>query len=347
MAVISSLDILTVAGVLGASGTDLVTICTSGNINMYSKYKPVEYNSLAELTAAQWKSTGYGIKADSVDISYPSGGQNATILQNAIDGDFGWSYTGVDNSKYPLRLSDFRGYNHACYNPFYLEAVETNLKAQVNVGCILPASLPENNITASDLTAIAGLDSAERVGYGLLYQRGSEEVKAIQDITDSGEPLYPIVDSNGNIKSYTIDIGTYTGVYKVAAYLISTFQSSYYLLPSAAVTCNVYTINKISQILLNVDTTATKLKISYSVIGNDAYLKGSTTIPAGTMTLRVYKNSTDISPELMETINVAQLSTSNTSYDGTVSFDASREDYTYIKATYLDCEDTFSWTNDK
>jgi len=50
-----------VASVLGIAGTSLEDVCTSANINMWAKYKPVVYNTIFTLTDAQRESANYGI----------------------------------------------------------------------------------------------------------------------------------------------------------------------------------------------------------------------------------------------------------------------------------------------
>lgn len=342
MAAIESVDIITIANVLGEANLNLVSLGTSNKINMWSKFKPVEHNSLDELTETQWKLAGYGIIATTVDLQYPSGANNATIFQQAENGSYGWSYETVNYHTYPLRMTDFRGYNHACINPFYMEAVVTNVKAQVYIGCTAKNALPANNITAEDLTRMGGLDSMQRVGYGLLYKKNGSVIM-MNAVDDNGEPLYPIVDSNGNMVNYSIEISSDNGVYEVAAYLVSTYQSLYYLLPVEVVTCNVYAIKKISSINLTIDTSAAKIKISYTVTGNSSYLR-SNTIPAGEMYLRIYKNSTDKVPDIIQTVNIGQLSSSTPSYSGTVTgIEASLEDYSYAVASYLDCTGSVEW----
>ena len=342
MAKIENIDIITIANVLGEANLNLVSLGTSSKINMWSKYKPVEHASLDELTETQWKMTGYGITATTEDLQYPSGSNNAAAFQKAVNGNYGWSYETVNYHTYPLRMTDFRGHNPACINPFYMEAVATNLKAQVYIGCTAKSTLPENNITAEDLTTMGGIDSMQRVGYGLLYKK-NDTVTMMNAVDDNGEPLYPIVDSNGNIVNYSIDISTSVGEYVVAAYLVSTFQNLYYLLPVPTVSCSVYILKKISQINLTIDTTATKIIINYKVIGNSTYLR-SNTIPAGKMFLRIYKNSTDKVPDIIEQIDISQLRYSSQSQSGIIrGIEANRTDYSYAVASYIDCTGSVEW----
>jgi hypothetical protein len=50
-----------IAAILGIPGTDLGDLCTSGAINMWAKYKPIEYNKKSMLTLAERASRNFGI----------------------------------------------------------------------------------------------------------------------------------------------------------------------------------------------------------------------------------------------------------------------------------------------
>lgn len=50
-----------IAAVLGIAGTDLGDLCTSGEINMWAKYKPIEFNQKQPVTLANRASKNFGI----------------------------------------------------------------------------------------------------------------------------------------------------------------------------------------------------------------------------------------------------------------------------------------------
>ena len=124
-----------VAEVLGIAGNDLDAVCTSNNINMWAKFKPVVYASVATLTDAQRAAANYGIhniptwglvQHGSVVTMMAFWLQGYKIEQNAPDCGVQpvyWSYLkpsgGVQS---PYRLSDFAkntvlGYFHGAVAP--------------------------------------------------------------------------------------------------------------------------------------------------------------------------------------------------------------------------------------
>ena len=90
-----------VANELQTSSHDVGTLCTSSNINMWAKYKPVSYATNTGITEDQRKEVRYGINVPTKLLD----GQQYNINY--------WTYqkpTGGSNS--PYRLGDFRNYNH-------------------------------------------------------------------------------------------------------------------------------------------------------------------------------------------------------------------------------------------
>ena len=106
-------------------------LCVSGNINIYSKHKPMRFATLSELTTANKKSAKYGYRI-------PTSVQGTTIMNyftaastpsawtpSSSDAPYvlmknGWWYErpqGGETS--PYRLGDFNGYNHNTNNREY------------------------------------------------------------------------------------------------------------------------------------------------------------------------------------------------------------------------------------
>lgn len=113
MAAIENCDIITIANVLGETNLNVVSLCTSSKINMWSKRKPVKHPSLDALTDSQIGGTSgdYG-------ISYPSTRNLNTIKDYYDGGNNGYSYDKPNGSAVaPYRLSDFKGYKHDAYPP--------------------------------------------------------------------------------------------------------------------------------------------------------------------------------------------------------------------------------------
>ena len=95
-----------VKNTLRENSRDVGTLCTSDKINVESKFKPVSYPAISDITEAELISTNYGISEDSI-------GNIRTALVNPPTTLKKWIYnkpTGTSES--PYRLGDFRGYDH-------------------------------------------------------------------------------------------------------------------------------------------------------------------------------------------------------------------------------------------
>lgn len=329
--------------VLSENSNDVGTLCSSGKINMWAKYKPVRVATPKALTEEQRAAASYGLDAQPVELQYPSGNNNASIFENALSGTYGWSYAKpTGGAQSPYRLGDFKGYNHACSCPFYLESVENgNLKAQVLVGCSKPSELPANNLTADVIRAIAGLESPQAAGYGLLYRKNGT-VTMMEAIDDAGNPLYPLVDTDGNPAHYAIDISSDDGTYEVVAYIINTQQNLYYMMPASVVTCEVKETKKVDLVVLTVDKAASKLEITVAIRGNFEYLQ-THTIPATEIGVSIYKKKGDKTVGIIESTTTKPMDKTNIYSTTVISSDANRNDYSYAKATLLDCTGEVEW----
>lgn len=345
MTVITSpVSVTKIRQVLSETSNDVATLCSSSKINMWAKYKPVQVATPKALTEEQRHQVSYGIAVQTVSLAYPNGANNAAIFDNAENGSFGWSYSGpVGGVQSPYRLGDFKGYNHACSSPFYLRAAETGeLKAQVVVGSSKASELPDGNITPDIVRIIAGLESPQAAGYGLLYRK--DGTTTIMDaVNDAGEPKYPLVDANGDLAHYNIDISSDYGTYKVAAYIVNTQQSLCYMVPVPVVTCIVKATQKISRISMRALGSG-KLIFQIYIFGNPDYLE-TNTIPKGTTgNIYIYKNKGDAAPEIVQPFELnIEL---NSQYDSTyleIGTDAYMNDYHYVTVTFLDCTYSTSW----
>lgn len=111
-----------IAPVLGVSSYDLGTLCTSTQVNKWSRKKPIAVNQYQELTEAQWKANNYG-------YTIPTYNTRPAVWQAYVNGT-GWNY--VKPTAY-FRATDFDGYYHFAKSPFEVEinnpapAVGTNV----------------------------------------------------------------------------------------------------------------------------------------------------------------------------------------------------------------------------
>lgn len=117
-------DIQNVLGVSG--GGDLGTLCQSGDINKWAKYKPVRTPVIDTITgqwskflnswlssATWWKADGYCGLSFSVVTTI-----NSTFISNLISGNLPWTYNRpTGGAQQPYRLQDFAGYFHDAVPP--------------------------------------------------------------------------------------------------------------------------------------------------------------------------------------------------------------------------------------
>ena len=147
-------QIADVKTVLGESVNTLSGLCKSTKINMWSKYKPVRYNSATPDRSGNWW------KSNTQDC-----GINPYILRSVEDvvnhcngTANGWTYATPTGGTYPYRLLDFNGYNHYASCPIWLIKISpttvTNKSVgsfAVNFGSIISSS---TNLALEDLNSI-------------------------------------------------------------------------------------------------------------------------------------------------------------------------------------------------
>lgn len=97
---------------IGYESHNVGTLYSRPEINKWSKYKPVDYQSIAPLTDAQFKEANYGLTIT-----------NSTNLDSPV----GWSYNKPIGGQYaPYRIGDFRRYNHDALNFMWIDDYEWN-----------------------------------------------------------------------------------------------------------------------------------------------------------------------------------------------------------------------------
>ena len=106
-----------VKAVLGESSNDLATLCTSSNINMWSKYKPVRLATNFPDLSGTW------YRADDGDLGIQIGKGATTNLGTLYAGaSFTYKRPGGGSSQ-PYRLGDFVGYNQNAKPFLYNESL--------------------------------------------------------------------------------------------------------------------------------------------------------------------------------------------------------------------------------
>jgi len=234
-----------IAAILGISGTDLETLCTSPAINMWAVYKPVQVNQYNEITLAQRKAVNFGI------INIPTWA-NINKMANFWFGidttatnfpDVGirpiyWGYqvpTGFkrlsDFSEYPL-TADALGYFHGAEAPVgrssepnYTIEGNGHLRIRYDTG-----ALDARTVKLKDLTYVAGGFDVENMYFGIVMHKvGSNDIYAgtqmtkIADLETYGAyvdmanldasfngdwEIFPMASSD--IISFTHNLGQYT-----------------------------------------------------------------------------------------------------------------------------------------
>lgn len=159
-----------VQNALGVSSTDLGTLCTSGRINKFARYKPVRFASVAPITNANRRSVAQGLVLPS-----PVTGSSKTgaLIRSACEGDWGYNLP-LGGASSPYRLTDFAnpenrtsyGYDHNAVPPIqvnyprdgwqYVKGSGKNLLIYVD----LDPGDSATNLQSDDLTA-AGINLNE------------------------------------------------------------------------------------------------------------------------------------------------------------------------------------------
>ena len=108
----TNISVAMVKAELGAATNDVGQLCIHPNVNMWSKWKPVRFNSIIPITQAQLEAVKYGITFD----TYANIEAIRTAYQNS---SVVWSYDKPRGGLYnePYRLTDFTNYEHSAIAP--------------------------------------------------------------------------------------------------------------------------------------------------------------------------------------------------------------------------------------
>ena len=210
--------------VLGEPSNDLATLCRSAKLNMFSRFKPVPYPKLFDVTDAERKSIGHGIIPTSKTSTSLSGD---LIKQTA---QLNWTYTKPSGgSSSPYRLGDFKDYYHdakptlqCVYGGGFSHSVANSNTFKIHFD--IDPDESTYNLQAYDLTeGSINLKEYRFVAY-IEYTNGTK--KGIY------ESSY-ILDSSGNIQGDVINVDVrgwssanyyvYVCLVKISKALISIF----------------------------------------------------------------------------------------------------------------------------
>lgn len=179
---------------------DLGTVCQSGKINMWAKYKPVQFNSISELSERSRYEVNYGIdvnSAYSLDI--------ASLFTKAASNP-GWGY--VRPTSY-FRLTDFVKYNHKAIQPYrysFPESDTTNKSTFSTTFYIVINSGAEIN-PATDFVALDSLNK-DLFKFGVAYKHkdwSTSEIKfAVGNSVSSNPSTIEIPITFSTMGEYTL-----------------------------------------------------------------------------------------------------------------------------------------------
>ena len=179
---------------------DLGTVCQSGKINIWAKYKPVQFNSISELSERSRYEVNYGIdvnSAYSLDI--------ASLFTKAASNP-GWGY--VRPTSY-FRLTDFIKYNHKAIQPYrysFPESDTTNKSTFSTTFYIVINSGAEIN-PATDFVALDSLNK-DLFKFGVAYKHkdwSTSEIKfAVGNSVSSNPSTIEIPITFSTMGEYTL-----------------------------------------------------------------------------------------------------------------------------------------------
>lgn len=181
--------------VLGQSSYDLGTLCKASTINIFSRVKPVRYNSMAPITDANRRSAGHGV--DTPDIVTGTT-VTAALIQDAA-GNW-WEYNAPRGGTYnePFRLTDFIGYYHYAVPPIQINYPESGWEINntandwLNIYIDYDPADSTYNLQATDLTV--GLDFRQCYIYAALCRYNDAAI----GVYSTSEP---ILDSAGELNA--------------------------------------------------------------------------------------------------------------------------------------------------
>lgn len=176
---------------LGESSNDLATLCKSENINMWSKYKPVDSdNAFLDIN------TGWKGKRNDCNINYPKTTSIYDIKGYYSQANNGFTYR---TASAPYRLGDFRGYNRNARSE-YLEISTTSPSVEDAVS--ISAAYNRQSVDSDWISMKNLLDDGSKITYHfgvLLYNNNGDDRLQYMRTSDTNI-----------VKFKKVNAGTYT-----------------------------------------------------------------------------------------------------------------------------------------
>ena len=232
-------QIADVKTVLGESVNTLSGLCKSTKINMWAKYKPVQFTGTRSSTWWKGRLLDCGIEPYKL-----SSRTSVADIVNHCDGTAnGWSYYGRPNGTYPYRLLDFQGYNHNATPPissFRLGA------STIAPGTTLSAFIVVRYSSNSDMLSLSDIDVLAPCYLGIYCRRTGT--------TTGFEGYCSTTIANGGDEVQLSTTGWTAGTYTIYPFLSTASR--------AGVAADFYTIPMVSAPTLTVVSSAVFVNIS-------------------------------------------------------------------------------------
>lgn len=222
------------AGVLNPPDNNASSLFTSNNINIWSKWKPVNYNTFSKLTESQLASVSYG-------ITVPSYTSLSSLIAFYTNGTR-YTYTRPYNtSSSPYRLGDFSEYNHSALPPISsISSVSNVLDTASSFSVSLNAS-----VTDSSMLSFANLGLGNYyLGIVVVASDGNYRVYSSSLTVNN-------IIGNGNGLSFSVaNFSTTSSYYKVYPFITPT-QS---ITEATSFSGTLYPMDSVSSITINIVT---------------------------------------------------------------------------------------------
>ena len=233
-------QIADVKTVLSESVNTLSGLCKSTKINMWAKYKPVQFTGTRSTTWWKGRLLDCGIEPYKL-----SSRTSVADIVNHCDGTAnGWSYYGRPNgSTYPYRLLDFQGYNHNATPPissFRLGA------STIAPGTTLSAFIVVRYSSNSDMLSLSDIDVLAPCYLGIYCRRTGT--------TTGFEGYCSTTIANGGDEVQLSTTGWTAGTYTIYPFLSTASR--------AGVAADFYTIPMVSAPTLTIVSSAVFVNIS-------------------------------------------------------------------------------------
>ena len=234
-------QIADVKTVLGESVNTLSGLCTSANINWWSKKKPVQFTGTRSST--WWKSRTQNCGINPYQLS-----SVADVINHCDGTENGWTYERPNGSTYPYRLLDFQGYHHNARAVISNIRVSPSTVVRTSAGKLsILSTMPissDSQLTLGDMGSMADcyLGLYAKMTTGSTARCGANTIKLSADGGDAFElstngwtagswrvyPFITTVSGDNNTLTgtrYSCPFASYTAITVVATAVIVTITS--------------------------------------------------------------------------------------------------------------------------